>query len=80
VSHVETYTNGSLTETTKTFPASFRAGWLMKPGTWELEHAGPVVREIHSSATGTEKQAAVYRGWFGSSLNAAGTPTITPLP
>jgi hypothetical protein len=41
---MQTYTNGSLTETTKTLPAFFSAGWLMNPGTWELEHAGPVGR------------------------------------
>lgn len=35
------YTKGSLTEMTKAWPASLSLGWLMKPGTWVLEHAGP---------------------------------------
>ena len=36
------YTKGSLTEMTKTWPASLSLGWLMYPGTWELEQAGPM--------------------------------------
>ena len=50
-----TYTKGSLTETTKTFPASFNFFELIYPGTWVAEHAGPwkisVPRKKASSGT-----------------------------
>ena len=35
------YTKWSLTETTKTCPASLSLGCLINPGMCELEHAGP---------------------------------------
>ena len=34
-------TNGSLTATTKTFPALFMSACFMNPGMWELEQPGP---------------------------------------
>ena len=37
------YTNESLTETTKTLPEEASLGCLRNPGTWELEQEGPCV-------------------------------------
>lgn len=81
----DSYTKGSLTDTTKMSPAFVNLGELMYPGTWDSEHDGPTCIDqdpwmrIWGAGTGNAIQASQdFHDLYV--LNAAGTPTMRPLP